>query len=582
MAKIPIREPKSLSDFRNGALFYDLDNKNLYIRNNNLLTAITEQLPEGIINVKDFGATGNGTTDDTIAIQNAVDNLQDGQILYFPPGEYLISSTININKFNVKLIGTLNTNIQSGTSIDNTLSSKLIYTGENCLFKITTSPNTRGIKFIGLTLKGPGTSTGVYGILFEIDTFGRDYLIQYCSIQNFEIAIAISKLSTERGIAKLNILNCNIMHNKRILVNLNDTQINNGCFCFNEAGQNGYTSLLETFDGVIDIKGNSFIILNNILEGQANPIKIQPYSSSIEIKNNYFEANVGKYLIYMSLVSISTIENNHTLTVNTENEIAYLIEKSNNITIRNSRGLIAIKRSNYNLQFDKIMNKITVYDNTPYSSVALLIYPLSKIPESNITYIKKYAEKYSVNQDSYINSEHLSYYATRQTGDRTLFTISDTIEPNESISITHLLHITKNDPSNPGTQDLYPYVYFDDHVNNVTSSDFSFSNPPTEGTYLIILLMTNYSASNISSITYYFYPYGPTNDDSQAYFLSYINYAISDIPSIIFNREIFNKIQSGTSRPSKPYEGMLFYDTNISKLILYDGTQWVDTSGTAV
>jgi len=41
------------------------------------------------VSVKDFGAVGDGTTDDTTAIQNA---LNAGKNLYFPPGEYAVSS----------------------------------------------------------------------------------------------------------------------------------------------------------------------------------------------------------------------------------------------------------------------------------------------------------------------------------------------------------------------------------------------------------------------------------------------------------------------------------------------------------
>jgi hypothetical protein len=44
--------------------------------------------------VKDFGAAGNGITDDTQAIQKAIDTVssQGGGVIVFPPGEYLVSS----------------------------------------------------------------------------------------------------------------------------------------------------------------------------------------------------------------------------------------------------------------------------------------------------------------------------------------------------------------------------------------------------------------------------------------------------------------------------------------------------------
>lgn len=48
-------------------------------------------------NVKDFGATGDGVTNDTVAIQAALDSLTSGGVLYFPPGEYRIARNIGTN-----------------------------------------------------------------------------------------------------------------------------------------------------------------------------------------------------------------------------------------------------------------------------------------------------------------------------------------------------------------------------------------------------------------------------------------------------------------------------------------------------
>jgi parallel beta-helix repeat protein len=47
-----------------------------------------------VINVKDsrFGATGDGSTDDTGAIQQALDEAEDGGVVFFPPGTYLVGS----------------------------------------------------------------------------------------------------------------------------------------------------------------------------------------------------------------------------------------------------------------------------------------------------------------------------------------------------------------------------------------------------------------------------------------------------------------------------------------------------------
>ena len=53
-------------------------------------------------NVKYFGAKGDGLTDDTIAIKNALDSIPKGGCLWFPNGTYLISETIK--PINVELL----------------------------------------------------------------------------------------------------------------------------------------------------------------------------------------------------------------------------------------------------------------------------------------------------------------------------------------------------------------------------------------------------------------------------------------------------------------------------------------------
>lgn len=48
------------------------------------------------VSVKDFGATGDGVTDDTTAVQNAL-VAAAGKTLYFPAGDYLITSDLSIS-----------------------------------------------------------------------------------------------------------------------------------------------------------------------------------------------------------------------------------------------------------------------------------------------------------------------------------------------------------------------------------------------------------------------------------------------------------------------------------------------------
>ena len=71
---------------------------------------LSVEIPRGTINVKDFGAAGDGTTDDTTAIQEAIDTAEMSGIamVYFPRGTYKVSADKADNNFYAAL------NVHSG------------------------------------------------------------------------------------------------------------------------------------------------------------------------------------------------------------------------------------------------------------------------------------------------------------------------------------------------------------------------------------------------------------------------------------------------------------------------------------
>lgn len=61
--------------------------------------------PDESINVKNFGAIGDGITDDYDAVLNAVDQAcEEGKVLYFPAGTYYLSRKLVLNK-NISVVG---------------------------------------------------------------------------------------------------------------------------------------------------------------------------------------------------------------------------------------------------------------------------------------------------------------------------------------------------------------------------------------------------------------------------------------------------------------------------------------------
>lgn len=92
---------------------------------------INEKLAE-VVSVKDFGATGDGTTDDTIALQAAFDA---NMPLYFPLGIYKITTGLTFNPY-------------------------LTYVGENYSLGGGTSPVTIKAATVGITMLKPKTQYG--------------------------------------------------------------------------------------------------------------------------------------------------------------------------------------------------------------------------------------------------------------------------------------------------------------------------------------------------------------------------------------------------------------------------------------
>lgn len=115
-----------------------------------------------VFNVKDYGALGDGVTDDTSAIQAAIAAIpisgggtSHGYQLYFPPGKYLIADTLVIGNRRVSIHG-------GGASIMGSGSASIIYqsnANKDIIDFTTGSADTfgvNGIMFLGTSTAGTG------------------------------------------------------------------------------------------------------------------------------------------------------------------------------------------------------------------------------------------------------------------------------------------------------------------------------------------------------------------------------------------------------------------------------------------
>lgn len=127
------------------------------------LTKVSNSMITGAyVNVLDFGATGNGTTDDAAAIQaafSAADTTQPTTV-YFPAGTYLTNSTLIVNP------NTLNGSVPQ--VLGEGSQATIIKAGPNLganpiLYHAGASPSSNS-KWTGFTLLGTGSANGQYGI----------------------------------------------------------------------------------------------------------------------------------------------------------------------------------------------------------------------------------------------------------------------------------------------------------------------------------------------------------------------------------------------------------------------------------
>jgi hypothetical protein len=127
-------------------------------------------------NVKAFGATGDGVTDDSAAIQAAADAIPDtGGVLYFPEGTYAIETGIVLpSSRNITIKGACRTD------------TLLITTSAITMF---TCPSNLGYVFEDITLFGPSLGTTSVGVSFSVDLTTALAVFNRCDLFAFDTMV---------------------------------------------------------------------------------------------------------------------------------------------------------------------------------------------------------------------------------------------------------------------------------------------------------------------------------------------------------------------------------------------------------
>lgn len=132
------------------------------------------------INVREFGAVGDGVADDTAVLQRALEAAAGGSgTVFFPPGLYLTrelhvragTALVGIPAWNYSGVGGSALRLADGPS--------------SCLLNLT---DARGATIDGLALDGRFLGTGVHGIATDRSKWGEHedgFRIERCQVVNF-------------------------------------------------------------------------------------------------------------------------------------------------------------------------------------------------------------------------------------------------------------------------------------------------------------------------------------------------------------------------------------------------------------
>lgn len=257
------------------------------------------------VSIKDFGAVGDGTTDDTAAIQAAVDYVCSTNIssLFFPFGSgerYKLTSTIIINRANIALIG------NAGLSW---------------------TPNDTGYIFSnvsGLTFFDFGNNSltvmGAYG-LYHMSFYGGGYPYNG-SLVNTQVAVKFSDSSngpsrnvpirdcTFNGFYKAINLDNTVVTDTIApsWIDIQDCWLSGGTYAVYgnpSIPQLGLRFVNNISEQGAKISGNFSShceITNNLIEGQTNFLKISGIGGThLIMRDNYFEVNDGDYIADVGL-----------------------------------------------------------------------------------------------------------------------------------------------------------------------------------------------------------------------------------------------------------------------------------------
>lgn len=280
------------------------------------LTKVSYSMITGaVVNIKDFGAVGDGTTDDSAAIQAAINSTNDFIQVYMPPGTYRLSSPIIVDRQNMSLFGAA----QQTTLYPDAGVTAIEIAKNNGVSRT----QLRDFRIYGNTNATGGIS------------LGGDF-VAFCQIQNLVILNFLATGSFGIKLSKvqeLDIDNCYIADNYN---NIHFPDVgSNYATSVHIHGQGGYIGRATNIGILLDREVASFMVSDIVIESNDVGFACTGFSNQVTFDNVHFEENDGANAIFLagdaSRAGQFTIRNCFFFgnTINLRAEYAYIMCENN-------------------------------------------------------------------------------------------------------------------------------------------------------------------------------------------------------------------------------------------------------------
>lgn len=258
------------------------------------------------LNVKDFGAVGNASTDDTAAIQsaiNAVSNLSTarGGTVFFPPGVYLCNSGLSLTTTSnkcVKLLGAGSTGQSNAAGQGSSILKFAAGVTPGITWYTNGANNFQGINIQDMEIWGLGGAASLNSeIGLQLNGCSNAYLSNV-TVHDFVTGIQMNGTNATQDNYLFGV-NINACHVGLDINNVNEVKLFGGMFL----GPAGAAGTPTTGDYAIDIDNNAdtFYLYGTSIKGWDIGVNIQDDASSNPANPMFFAPrfegfNTGLYI----------------------------------------------------------------------------------------------------------------------------------------------------------------------------------------------------------------------------------------------------------------------------------------------